>query len=100
MRQIRLLQPFGSSNKGDVIFAYPYSAEKLIASGVAEEILADGNIENDSGSESVGIDRVGESDTLPPDEGTTITTDNDNGVNSRSIKGRGRVESNFTGVYI
>ena len=88
MKKIRLLKPFGTKAVGDVLDAYPQSADKLIASGIAEEV--DGNIKDDSGSEDIGIERVGESDTLPEDERPDESADRNNGVDSLSGERRGR----------
>ena len=88
MKKIRLLKPFGTKAVGDVLDAYPQSAATLIASGIAEEV--DGNIKDDSGSEDIGIERVGESDTLPSDERPDESADRDNGVDSLSSERRGR----------
>ena len=88
MKKIRLLKPFGTKAVGDVLDAYPQSADKLIASGIAEEV--DGNIKDDSGSEDIGIERVGESDTLPEDERPDESADRNNGVDSLSGERRSR----------
>ena len=90
MKKIRLLKPFGTKAAGDVLDAYPQSAATLIAGGVAEE-ATDGNIKDDSGSENIGIERVGESDTLPSDERPDESADRDYGVDSLTGKRRGRV---------
>lgn len=90
MIKIRLLKPFGTKAAGDVLDAYPQSAATLIAGGVAEE-ATDGNIKDDSGSENIGIERVGESDTLPSDERPDESADRDYGVDSLTGKRRGRV---------
>ena len=89
MIKIRLLKPFGTKAAGDVLDAYPQSAATLIASGIAEEV--DGNIKDDSGSEDIGIERVGEPDTLPEDERPDESADRDYGVDSLSGKRRGRL---------
>jgi hypothetical protein len=89
MKKIRLLKPFGTKAAGDVLDAYPQSAATLIAGGVAEE-ATDGNIKDDSGSEDIGIERVGESDTLPEDERPDEPADRDYGVDSLSGERRGR----------
>jgi hypothetical protein len=91
MKKIRLLKPFGTKAAGDVLDAYPQSAATLIAGGVAEE-ATDGNIKDDSGSENIGIERVGESDTLPSDERPDESADRDYGVDSLSGERRGRVK--------
>ena len=89
MKKIRLLKPFGTKAAGYVLDAYPHSAATLIASGIAEEV--DGSIKDDSGSEDIGIERVGESDTLPSDERPDESADRDYGVDSLTGKRRGRV---------
>ena len=88
MKKIRLLKPFGTKAAGDVLDAYPQSAATLIASGIAEEV--DGNIKDDSGSEDIGIERVGESDTLPSDERPDESADRDYGADSLTGERRGR----------
>ena len=89
MKKIRLLKPFGTKAAGDVLGAYPQSAATLIASGIAEEV--DGNIKDDSGSEDISIERVGESDTLPEDERPDESADRDYGADSLTGKRRGRL---------
>lgn len=90
MKKIRLLKPFGTKAAGYVLDAYPQSAATLIASGIAEEV--DGNIKDDSGSENISIERVGESDTLPSDERPDESADRNNGVDSLSSERRSRLK--------
>ena len=90
MKKIRLLKPFGTKAAGYVLDAYPQSAATLIASGIAEE-ATDGNTKDDSGSENISIERVGESDTLPSDERPDESADRDYGVDSLTGKRRGRL---------
>ena len=97
MIKIRLLKPFGTKAAGDVLDAYPQSAATLIASGIAEEV--DGNIKDDSGSEDIGIERVGEPDTLPEDERPDESADRDYGVDTRSSERRGGFKQSITGIH-
>ena len=90
MKKIRLLKPFGTKAAGCVLDAYPQSAATLIASGIAEEV--DGNIKDDSGIKNEGVERVGESDTLPSDERPDESADRNNGVDSLSSERRSRLK--------
>ena len=87
MTRIRLLKSFGGKEAGETIKAYPHSAAKLIADGIAEEVK-DGNIEDDSGSESGSIKPIGEYDTIQADERSDVSSDRNESPDSRSRTGR------------